>query len=98
MSENTKHYEAIKVNGVTYVIVGIERDSSNHALPNFMGQEKALAGILPKGQTLEDFIKSRPLKWSEAEIRAEQTLREFNTLSKRRKQNNGKTTKRTQQC
>lgn len=52
-------YEILKVNGCSYVLSNFKRISNENPQPNFLGLGKALAGILRKGQTLEQWIVAR---------------------------------------
>lgn len=53
-------YSVLQRNGISYVLKIYEGNrSSPWDMPNFMGTGKALAGILKKGETLEEWLKRK---------------------------------------
>jgi len=53
-------YSVLQRNGISYVLKIYEGDRpSSWDMPNFMGTGKALAGILKKGETLEEWLKRK---------------------------------------
>ena len=65
-------YEILKVNGYSYILSNFKRASKEFPQANFMGTGKALAGVLRKNQSLEDWISERSAHRQRAEEIANQ--------------------------
>ena len=75
-------YEILKVNGCCYILSRYKRASGEFPQPNFMGTEKALAGVLQKNQSLGDWFLDRSARRQRAEEIANQEYSAYEIILK----------------